>query len=186
MESTVALESAGPTSPTGGGLAAATLRPFAPPHREAVYDLLCDLPKLYPGAELWLPRRLDEVLEGLAECTLAISSGHLVGLTILKPKTTWRWKMCTIYVHPASRHRGVGSSLLDWSMRSALEQEVRELYITADVHTGDPVRRLFGRRGFREIDVAFNRYGSDRHETVLEWSHPSAPPLDGEPPTKGL
>ena len=60
--------------------------------------MLREIPLLYPGGKQWLGKRLDDVVEGHASCTLAVTESDLAGLTIETPKGKRRTKLSTIYV----------------------------------------------------------------------------------------
>ena len=69
---------------------------------DAVRELLLELPTDYPGADAWLDRRLSDVLDGAAECWMALVGSQLAGVTILTPKRS-ALKLSTIYVDPRYR-----------------------------------------------------------------------------------
>src|SRR5689334_9991453 len=76
------------------------VEPYQPCHRNSVFDLLRDLPRLYPHGYKWLDRRLSDVLAKKARCTLALLGNLPVGLTIETPKGAHATKLSTIVVDP--------------------------------------------------------------------------------------
>ena len=129
-----------------------------------VRRLLRDLPSSYPGAEAWLERRLTDVTEGRAWAAVAREGDSVVGVALAVSKPEARFKLCTLYVAPAHRGRGLGAGLLDAALAAA---DGRETYITASARALHDLGPLLERAGFALTAVARDRYGRGRHEFVL-------------------
>lgn len=135
----------------------------------AVRSLLTDLPRDYPNADAWLPRRLQDCLAGRARCTVAAIRDDVVGVTILTPKAI-ATKLSTIYVRPDFRRSGIGSRLLDHVLRDYetwVPGRARgDLYVTVAEHTWSQLEGLLSSRGFTRTAFERDRYGRGRHEIV--------------------
>lgn len=140
-----------------------SLRPLGPSDVDDVKHLLSDLPVDYPGGDQWLARRLIDVLEGAAACTLATVSGRVVGVTIGTPKRR-ATKLSTIFVEPAFRRSGVGSRLLDAFLAEA--SPGAETYVTVADHKWRDLSPLLRSRGFVATALESDRYGPGRDEVV--------------------
>ena len=160
-----------PTLPT------IALRPFSRPDRAGVTSLLADLPALYPEGEKWLQRRLDDVVENRARCTLAVCQSAILGATIETPKGTRHMKLSTIFVRPAVRKRGVGSLLIEACRRRWELSDLEDVTVTVAWTRLPEVTPLFWHTGFEMVAIEQARYGDDRDEAVLRWRgsrHPAS------------
>src|SRR4051812_7784147 len=71
--------------PTGGLAAqpaAGRIRPYSASDRLRLERVLALLPSLYPDGDRWLRRRLDEVEEGAAQCTVVEQGSRLIAVAI--------------------------------------------------------------------------------------------------------
>lgn len=149
--------------------ATVAIRPYRLSDRPIVFRLLSVLPSLYPGGASWLDHRLDDVLGGKARCTIAVTNGAPVGITIETPKEPHKFKLSTIYVCPSFRGLGIGTRLLRQCRENWLRGDIDQVSVTADVRRTDTLLRLFTTFGFRAISVDRGRYGPDRDEMVFIW-----------------
>lgn len=168
MRSTSALS----PSPAPGtrALGLVRLRELGPRDLTQVQMLLKELPRDYPKANEWLTRRLGEVLEGGAHCTVADLGGRLAGVTIFTRKSH-ATKLNTIFVAEALRGFGLGSALLDDVIVQALsggatDDEIGEIYVTVAYHKWSLLAPLLASRGFVAAATELNRYGPGRHEVI--------------------
>ena len=145
------------------------LRPFRPSDRADVTSLLTDLPALYPKGAKWLQRRLDDVVENRARCTLAVCGSAILGATIETPKGTKQTKLSTIFVRPALRRRGVGSLLMEDCRRRWDLSDLDDVIVTVACTRLPEVTPLFVRTGFEMVAIEQARYGDERDEAVLRW-----------------
>ena len=145
------------------------LLPYAEDDENAVFRLLSFLPSLYPNGHEWLRKRLGDVLNGTATCILAKYDSHLVGITIEKPKSQKRLKLCTIFVMPAFRQLGVGMVLLSERQLSWKLSGYDEVYVTGAMELKHTLSPFFGRFGFNLVAIEKNRYGKRRDEIVFSW-----------------
>lgn len=129
--------------------------------------LLRDLPSLYPGAEEWLQRRMDEVSHGLASGLVATTTDGIAGLTILTPKSPRTLKLSTILVARPYRSRGIGASLLTATLAAARDSGYSEVYVTVAHHLVAQLSPLLARNSFTMTAREPNRYGPGRHEVVF-------------------
>jgi ribosomal protein S18 acetylase RimI-like enzyme len=160
------------------------LEPFAEADRPGVTLLMADLPMLYPGGGEWLQRRLTDVVEKRANCTLAFWSRSIAGITIETPKGTKRTKLSTIFVNPIFRKRGVGSRLLRNCLESWRLSDVDEAIVTVRLHNLVTIAPLLMRNKFEPIAIEQNRYGDGNDETVFRWlPHEGVCSSSSMPPT---
>lgn len=145
------------------------LRRFKPSDRADVTSLLTDLPALYPEGAKWLQRRLDDVIENRARCTLAVCHTAILGATIETPKGIRHMKLSTIFVRPAVRKRGVGSLLIDDCRRRWELSDLDDVTVTVAWMRLPEVTPLFRRAGFEMVAIEQARYGNERDEAVLRW-----------------
>lgn len=134
---------------------------------EEVTALLSVVPQLYPAGDAWLRRRLADILEGSAQCSVVKRGGRLVAAAILTPKGQEVVKLSTFFVAPEARNSGVGSRLLDALLADLDQANVKETYVTVAHHLAVPLMGLFVPRGFTPCAIEMDRYGEGRHEVVL-------------------
>lgn len=130
-----------------------------------VSALLKDLPRDYPGAEVWLKRRLRDALQGNAESWLADLGGQLAGVVILTPKPS-ALKLSTIYVEPRFRGLGLGALLMERALERAADHHFGETYVTVAHHAEPLLQPLLDTRGFIRVATERHRYGWGRHEVI--------------------
>jgi hypothetical protein len=150
---------------------AISLRPFCRRDRADVFRLLSGLPLLYPKSEVWLDKRLDDVLSGKAKCTLAELGTTPVGLTIETPKGGQKLKLCTIFVDPKFRNMQIGTLLVRDCLKHWIRNEVTQAHVTVDAGKSQYLVPFFSRFAFDLICTEHNRYGTDRDEHILVWKH---------------
>jgi ribosomal protein S18 acetylase RimI-like enzyme len=146
------------------------LRPHCPRDDWQVRSLLWFLPTLYPNAHKWLSRRLADVRDQRAMCSVAVIDSRIVGLTIVTPKGSRVAKLSTIYVDPAFRYRGVGRLLLRSCCRDWLVDGMESAYVTADSSACNQLWPLLEHFGFHLAGSAANRYGEGRNELIYQWT----------------
>lgn len=127
------------------------------------------LGKNYPGGDLWLARRLDDVQAELARAQLAFQDNQLVGIAIESPKPEGQIKLSTLWVHPRARSRCLGELLLAHCVERWLEAGTPCAWITVGAFARVEVSRLVCRFGFRQTSMEPDRYGPGRDEWVLRW-----------------
>lgn len=147
-------------------------RPFRASDRLAVTDLLDICPRLYPGGDRWLQRRLTDVLHGRAQCTVvhAPHSSRLYAVAISTPKPSGCVKLSTFFVAEDCRQNGLGTFLLHQLMEVWNQQDLKDVYVTVAHHVEAPLARLIEPAGFLRVAMEKNRYGPGRHEAV--WVRP--------------
>lgn len=129
--------------------------------------LLGDVHTLYPDFDNWLQRRLLDVERHAASCIVARQQGRAVGVIINTPKSRFRHKLSTIYVHPQHRGRRIGQALLEAQMRQWIAHGVRNYYVTVREERAEALVKLCWRYALHPIALERNRYGSSQHEVVL-------------------
>lgn len=132
--------------------------------RAALQNTLDFLPVLYPGGWEWLHSTFTEIEAGAASLTLRYVGDELVGVGIGKRKSGNRFKICTMFVAPDQRGRGLGKSILDEMLEIAGNSSS---YITGAHTVRDTLFPLLESRGFDLSHTVPNRYGSGRHEDVF-------------------
>lgn len=82
-----------------------------------VKECLSDAARYYPNFDKWFDKIINETYCGLRTVITAQpnTSDDIVGLVILK-HGAHEEKICSIWVHPYFRYRGIGSTLLNKSM----------------------------------------------------------------------
>ena len=144
-------------------------RPFAIRDRDAVLRLLADLTMSYPESTQWLDRRLSDVLERRARCTLAMRFDCPIGVSIETPKAENSIKLSTLYVAPEWRGLGIGSHLLALARSKWLREGVGRVYVTIDATRLTTVGRFFKAKGWVIEGEVSDRYGPGRAEIVMAW-----------------
>lgn len=149
--------------------APASLRVYTSDDHEDVVRLLTPvLRDLYPEGEVWLARRLDDIVAGKASCILAIFQGKMVGVAITTPKKPGRVKLSTLYVSPGARGRGIGKQILRATLARLRMDGVDDVYITAAHTVAEQIAPLLIAQGFIRLNRSPNRYGPGRHEDIYE------------------
>jgi predicted GNAT family acetyltransferase len=78
-------------------------------------------------------------------------------------------KLCTFWVHPSARKRGVGTTLLEQRVTNWLKSDIAAAHVTVRRNRAGDLMPLFSRLGFRELCTDVDRYGSGNDEVVLHW-----------------
>lgn len=147
------------------------LRAFRSTDRATVIRMLVPvLTKFYPGGDLWLTRRLDQVNEGKASCIVATKDSDIVGVVILTPKSGGKLKVSTLYVDPLSRGYGIGVALLERTLEQMARTGFRQAYITVPHAISSSVEPTLKACGFAWVAQVQDRYGPDRNEIIYEAS----------------
>jgi ribosomal protein S18 acetylase RimI-like enzyme len=146
------------------------LRPFCASDHSAVASLLKDLPSTYPGGDLWLHRRLQDVKSFKAFCTVVLVRGVLAGLTIEVEKGERRRKLSTVFVDPAFRGAGLGSLLLRNCSRTWEKCELDEVFVTVRSTKLHDTGVFLMLNGFQAIAIEKDRYGDGNDEAILRWA----------------
>jgi len=139
------------------------VRSYSASDKEAVMQLLSNLPKLYPGAADWLERTLDLSLEKQATCWLA-EEQTIIGIIILKPKGS-KLKIANFYVAESARRQGVGQTLLHHTLDEW--QNYQEVFITLAPESKLTVMPFLAPYGFQEVAISKDRYRPGYDEIIL-------------------
>lgn len=131
--------------------------------------LCAPLSAFYPGGGPWLERRLNDVRDQRALCTVVTRRGSLVATAIETPKSTRRSKLSTIWVHPAARRRGIGGRLLTHLTTSWQQRGIEEIYVTVADEVVPALLPLLCDRGFVADAIERDRYRDGHDEYVLGW-----------------
>ena len=75
----------------------------------------------YPGFDIWFNRTVLPSLGKGRAILLARINGELAGFCVLKRNPSER-KICTLYVYEGFRSRGVGSTLVEYALKSLDER----------------------------------------------------------------
>lgn len=143
------------------------LRDYRATDREAVRRALAFLPKLYPGGDAWLERRLDDVEALTAMCKVVLVQSTIAGMTIQTPKGGAVCKLSTIFVAEEFRGNGVGPRLLADALGTSRCLGLDHIYVTVASHKSTELAPLLIEHGFRLARVDYQRYGPDRDELVF-------------------
>jgi GNAT superfamily N-acetyltransferase len=139
--------------------------------RAVVYrDLLPVIASAYPHADLWLERRLNDVLDAKADCFIARDARGLRAIVIQTPKGSGRLKLSTIWVAERARGRGLGARLLDRCHKVWHQHAIDEVWVTASPAAVQSVERVLIPRGFVVSAYDRGRYTPGHIETVLCWT----------------
>ncbi len=149
---------------------AALLRPYIPSDKRTLLRLLHMLDIRYPCGLSWLDRRLDDVRDGRARCTVAISAGVIVAAMIETPKGQGHVKLSTVWVDPLFRRRGIGTRLFETAIRRWCREAVESAWFTVGLRYCDDLVRVVRPFGFELVGLAAYRYWEDDCELVLSWS----------------
>lgn len=141
---------------------------YGPEARESVIELLSGLPALYPHADEWLARRLDDVEQRRARCTLAIVAGQSAAVAIETPKPGNRVKLSTLYVAPQFRRTGIGGMLVRSCWHRWLVRGVDSVHVTVRTGREEALYSVLEPLGFSFLTLLTNRYGRGEHEFVLQ------------------
>lgn len=142
--------------------------PYARNWHCAVTSLLHELPMLYPNADKWLEKRLQDVLDGRARGSLVVLDRRLLGVAIETPKLGRGWKLSTICVAPEYRNCGVGRALVEELSTRWIAERVAMNTVTVRKGRDAVLLRLLGPFGFVKIDEQVDRYGLGATEVVLQ------------------
>lgn len=148
-----------------------SLKSYEPSDRAQLVWLLSILPRIYPQGDVWLARKLDDVLKGKARCTLAVTgTGLVIGVTIETPKGRRVAKLSTLFVHESFRERGVGGLLLGAARDRWIENGIQRVHGTLDAGASSQVLPNLQKIGFVAESVEKDRYGDGRDEAVVVWT----------------
>lgn len=148
----------------------ARFRPFIASDRRATFDALAPvLSESYPGGDLWLSSRFDQILDGKVRATVLPMECGIGAISIETPKSRARMKLSTFWVHPALRGRRIGTQLLRMSVDRWAIDGVDDAYITCAVEAATSLAPLLHASDFRLAALDRDRYGQGRHEVVFAW-----------------
>lgn len=167
MTSTIGLQTRERQIPAQSG---AFLRPYMPSDKPTLFRLLHVVDIRYPGGLSWLNRRLDDVRDGGARCTVAISAGVIVAAMIETPKGQGHVKLSTVWVDPLFRRRGIGTLLFERAIRRWCREGVESAWFTVGLRYCDDLVRVVRPFGFELMGLDAYRYWDDDCELVLGWS----------------
>ena len=145
-------------------------RPYSRADRTLVFEMLPMIGQLYPGGVGWLNRKLNDVEDGRARCTLVQLGRWPAGLAIETPKGQRHVKLSTLVVPTAFRGKGVGTGLVSWLCAKWLSDDIETTHLTMPLAAANSVKPVFLACGFQDTAVCRDRYGNDRHELVMSWS----------------
>lgn len=134
---------------------------------DQVKGLLAILPELYPGGDVWLESRLDDVLGGHARCTVVEKGNELAGVAIETPKAEGRLKLSTFFVADGHRNCGVGGSLMRTLHDRWVCEGIEQVHVTVAEQNYRQVKRVFEPVGFLTVAHELDRYGAGRNEFVM-------------------
>ncbi len=146
---------------------AVKLVPYSAAAHDGAFDLLQELPNLYPGGAKWLETRLADVLAGKADCTIAKAGVRPVGILIGTPKGKRRVKLSTIYVHPLYRKRHIARDLMDMHWARWTQQGIDQVTVTVRTTRLHSLQRTLKPYGFDLLAIETNRYGNAQDEAIL-------------------
>jgi ribosomal protein S18 acetylase RimI-like enzyme len=152
-----------------GGTSTFDITPYAERDRSALFGLLEVVDVRYPGGFRWLDRRLDDVWRGRARCTVVRRESLVVGAAIETPKGDAHLKLSTLWVAPAFRRHGAGTSLVDGLVRRWEREDVADVWVTTDLARCEDLLPSVTRVGFTPLAVCADRYGDGRCEVVYGW-----------------
>ncbi|MCW2530364.1 MAG: N-acetyltransferase [Pseudonocardiales bacterium] len=149
------------------------VRPLRAPDVRVLADTVGSVvDQLYPNGRAKLLGRLEA-----AACTrsgayvaASVRTPHVpIALASEAPKGSKQIKLCTFWVHPSARARGVGTMLLEHRVQKWMRSNIEVTHVTVRRDRAAQLMPLFSRLGFRELCVDIDRYGSGNDETVLQW-----------------
>lgn len=133
-----------------------------------VKSLLASLKNIYLGSDIWLEKRLQDVIHNRARCTVCELNETVVGLTIETPKENKGIKLSTIFVHPSFRRCGIASALLESIRQLWVADKVQRVYTTVDQRLVPTIWPLLANFGFYNIESVKDRYCPNNYELVFE------------------
>ena len=136
-----------------------------PTQQKEVTTLLAGLNTMYPDADVWLPKRLNDVKNQEAWCWGVHKNTTLIGVIIVKPKSRGT-KISPIFVDPAHRHQGAGTLLME-TVTSKNNPSRNNLYVTVPETVYPQLEPLLTRYGFAGTHLVLDRYGAGRNEWVF-------------------
>jgi GNAT superfamily N-acetyltransferase len=128
--------------------------------------------ELYPRGTEKLVARLEASLNYRSEAFVAFDwrwPRLPLALASEKSKGKATLKLCTFWVDPRMRRRGVGRFLLAERVSDWLDRDVTSVHVTVRAQRARPLEALFGQLGFRRIAVDLGRYGQAQDEVILQW-----------------
>lgn len=142
------------------------IRRFLKSDRAEVERLLCIIPRLYPSGNAWLEKRLDDVENNKAFCTLAFHAGRLAGALIDVPKGHHAHKICTFFVADDFRGAGFGSKLFCACYSNWIRRGIDKLHITVADERRCDIDWFLKINKFKNVAFDPERYGPGRGEHV--------------------
>lgn len=125
---------------------------------------------LYPAGALKLQQRLGDALNGYATAYVVTDlENRPIALAAETPKGLRSAKLSTFWVHPSSRGRGVGKTLLTHRQSSWVRAGYERVHVTVREERAQELERLFLPQGFERSLVVLDRYGEGSDEVVLTW-----------------
>lgn len=134
---------------------------------DQVEELLAVLPRLYPGGDVWLRRRLGDALIGRARCTVVESGGELAGVAIETPKADGRLKLSTFLIADEYRNCGIGGAFIRTLHDRWAREGIEQVHVTVAEQNHHQVKRVFEPVGFLTVAHEIDRYGAGRNEFVM-------------------
>ena len=132
--------------------------------RKSIRRLLCFLPSLYPDADEWLDRRLDDIEGGHGRCLTIWANRALRGIMIETEKGPAARKISTFYLHASIRRSGIATRLLETRVEEWHSTGIRMVYITMPTNSLHLFDTLLTSHGFARGQASPDRYGEGRDE----------------------
>lgn len=145
------------------------IRPYKAEDTELLVKLLEPLNVTYPGADIWLRRKLNQALiEPHVRVSVAWFNGELVGTAIGSLKPDGRYKLSTLYVAPKVQNLRIGSLLLNVVLSEAKHKKLNasSIYLTADSSVRGTVGKFFEKYGFERVASLLSKYKENATEDV--------------------
>lgn len=131
--------------------------------KNLVHKLLSDVSGFYPRFTDWVDGKLiPGLISGEREIIILSSGREVKGYSVIK-KTSSEDKICTLYVCPESRRRGLGDILIRLSIERLGNSHP---LITVGDERRPYFEGLFKRYGFVETQEVIGLYGENRVEHV--------------------
>lgn len=129
-----------------------------------LYKLLSDVSPMYPKFEAWLNFTFRRNLaSGQRKIILAHDENKVIGVALLKQDDV-ESKICTFYVSPEYRNRGIGKELIDLAMETL---DSADTFITVGSERKDELTPLLNSRGFEIVSEHPGLYRKNSTEYVF-------------------
>lgn len=134
----------------------------------AIQALTGDLAAKYPGGDIWLERRLDDIAHGRATCYAIVGGSAMFAVAIVTPKHAGSLKLSTFAVDRRWRRRHLGHRLLSHLQARWQSCGIESVTVTVD-ERDRATRRFFETNRFSASAGERVDYGANRSDTILRW-----------------